>query len=367
MSNWNIKELSSDPGYRVIKTDGTIHDILYEGETFQGKPSDIFAYLGVPETDHGPVPGMVCVHGGGGKAFRQWVKMWVDRGYAAIAMDLGGRGEGGTRLPNGGPEQDDQSKFNTRVVWQDLWTYHAVAAVIRANTILRGLPSVDSARIGITGISWGGYVTCIAAGVDTRFACAIPVYGCGFLQQGSADEWMKVFASMTVAERQVWHDRCDPSVYLGNAALPMLFVTGTNDFAYPLDILERTCALPVGSVTRCVRVEMPHGHEPGWTPKEISIFADQHLAKGTPLPEMGACQYARGSLKARVTSAVPLRNAHLAYTTIKTKWQDRKWHTVPTSFSEGVVEASVPETVSACFLAIEDERGALVSSPCLIL
>ncbi len=365
MNNWNIKDLSGDVKYRVLWTDGGVQALRYENEPFFGKPTEVFAYMGMPKTDHGPVPGMVCVHGGGGKAFRHWVEMWLERGYAAIAMDLGGRDDNGNRLANAGPEQDYTAKFSTALPWQDLWTYHAVAAVVRANSILRNLPSVDSGRIGITGISWGGYVTCIAAGVDTRFSCAIPVYGCGFLQRDSAEEWMRIFAAMTDPQRRVWHDRCDPSVYLGNVAIPMLFVSGTNDFAYHLDILEMSCALPAGEVTRCIRVGMAHSHEAGWAPKEIGIFADQHLANGISLPTIGACEYARDSLKAGFTSSSPVRNGYLVYTTCRSSWQERKWQTAVATLSDGVVEAALPEEVSACFLAIEDDRGAYVSSPYL--
>ena len=33
-------------------------------------------------------PAVICVHGGGGTAFPAWVQAWVDRGYAAIALDM---------------------------------------------------------------------------------------------------------------------------------------------------------------------------------------------------------------------------------------------------------------------------------------
>ena len=36
------------------------------------------------------MPGIVLVHGGGGVPFASWVKMWNDRGYAAIAMSVTG-------------------------------------------------------------------------------------------------------------------------------------------------------------------------------------------------------------------------------------------------------------------------------------
>ena len=92
------------------------------------------------------------------------------------------------RLPDGGPEQDDEHKFRNFAESEanQMWTYHAVAAVVRGHSLLASRPEVDSSRIGITGISWGGYLTCIVAGIDDRLKVAVPVYGCGFLHEDSA-------------------------------------------------------------------------------------------------------------------------------------------------------------------------------------
>src|SRR5439155_22684356 len=114
-----------------------------------------------------------------------------------------------------------------------MWTYHAVAAVMRGHSLLRSLPNVDPERVGVTGISWGGYLTCIVAGVDNRFKAAVPVYGCGFLHENSV--WLDRFAKMTPEQRKRWTTLWDPSVYLPAVTMPILFVNGTNDFAYPLD------------------------------------------------------------------------------------------------------------------------------------
>ncbi len=56
-------------------------------------------------------PAVVLVHGGGGKAFEEWARLWAERGYAAIAMDLGGCGPDRKPLPDGGPNQSDTVKF----------------------------------------------------------------------------------------------------------------------------------------------------------------------------------------------------------------------------------------------------------------
>jgi hypothetical protein len=137
MGHWDTRKLFSEDKYRQISKEGNIQSISFQNEPYLGKPTEVFAWLGIPESPAKRVPGMVLIHGGGGKAFRQWVEMWVRRGYAAIAMDLSGRDAEGNRLPDGGPEQDHPAKFSTTAKWEDLWTYHAMAAVIRSNSILR--------------------------------------------------------------------------------------------------------------------------------------------------------------------------------------------------------------------------------------
>ena len=83
----------------------------------------------------------------------------------------------------------------------DQWTYHAVADVILAHSLVLSFPEVDPNRTALTGISWGGYLTCIVAGLDDRFKAAVPVYGCGFLDENSV--WLGRFAKMSPANREV--------------------------------------------------------------------------------------------------------------------------------------------------------------------
>lgn len=182
---WNLTQLKQVPAAEFGPSDGLVRPVYYTGEPLQGKPTRVFAWYAQPE-GNGPFPGIVLVHGGGGKAFRDWALHWAQRGYAAIAMDLAGNGPDG-RLPDGGPDQSDENKFRPfeGSGAQDMWSYHAVAAVIRGHSLLAAQPSVDAKRIGITGISWGGYLTCLVAALDDRLKAAVPVYGCGFLADNS--------------------------------------------------------------------------------------------------------------------------------------------------------------------------------------
>ena len=367
---WDIKALSAAP--RIFDasghSDNDVKAIFYEGLPWKGKPTRVFAYYGIPKTDgKAKVPAMVLVHGGGGSAFIPWVRLWVSRGYAAIAMDTCGCISGGgynnhKRHEDGGPsgwggfDQIDQPI-------EDQWTYHAVADVILAHSLIRTFPEVDADRIGLTGISWGGYLTCIVAGVDSRFKFAVPVYGCGFLGDNSV--WSGDFGKMGSEKARKWLQLWDPSAYLSFARMPLLWVTGSNDFAYPMDSLQKSYRLALGSHTLCVRLRMPHGHGgPGENPQEILAMAESVFRKGEPLARI--IKSGRDDRNAWVfaESTAPIQNAELNFTTDAGKWQDRKWQSMPAAWdaTTGKASATLPEATSVYYFNLTDNRDLVISS-----
>lgn len=370
---WNLDDLRKAPKVEWLDKDGKLRRLLYESEPYQGKPTRVFAYYAEPDKIDGKLPAMVLVHGGGGTAFSEWAQLWAKRGYVAIAMDLAGHGEERKRLPDGGPNQDDVSRFGKHDV-KDVWSYHAVAAVIRGHSLLRSLPSVDPDRIGVTGISWGGYLTCIVAGLDDRFKVAVPVYGCGFIHENSA--WIPTFNKMPDDWRRTWVENFDPSVYVGQAKMPMLFVNGTNDFAYPLDSYQKTYRL-VKNRNLCVTVNMPHSHPAGWAPKEIGLFADQHLKKGKALfrfddPD-ARIEQKDGEVRVAIIQTHDIKSVSLHSTTdTKGPWQKRKWESRPFKVMVGnatdFFQADLPkERPLVYFMTATDDRGAVVSTEHVIL
>ena len=107
---WDMAALKQAPLVEWGARTGLVQEVFYQGEPFHGKPTRVFAYVGRPSTGTGPYPAMVLVHGGGGKAFREWAEHWAKRGYVVLAMDTAGCGPNGP-LPDGGPGQDDTGKF----------------------------------------------------------------------------------------------------------------------------------------------------------------------------------------------------------------------------------------------------------------
>ncbi len=385
---WDLASLSEPPAVAWLDDTAPVRSLLYAGEPFQGRATRVFAYYATPAsiggaepgaaaTGGGPWPGIVLVHGGGGTAFAEWVTLWARRGYAAIAMDLAGsrpdpaaaKKHAATRLPDGGPGQAHPDKFDTIATPDvtDDWPYHAVANVIRAHSLLRSVPGVDPDRTALTGISWGGYTTCIVASLDDRFRAAVPVYGCGHLRDNSC--WLGEFDRIGADHAARWAERYDPARYLPACRVPIFFVNGTNDFAYPLDSFMKSHA-DVRHAAKNVRIEvdMPHGHEEGWAPPEIAAFIDAAV-RGTPgLPVLATPTLADEAARCRVTAGGPVAQATLVFTTAPGPINKLVWQTVPAEVhAEGPLVAPQPPTdVRAFFFTATTPAGLVVSSPAVI-
>lgn len=374
-SLWDLKRLDQPPTVEPADSYGAkgVHSVFYAGEPWRGKPTKVFAYYGFPEgaSASSRVPGVVCVHGGSGTAFAEWVKIWNKHGFAAIAMDTNGAV----------PESINENPDNYRHQWagprrygftdakeapRDQWPYHAVADVILANSLLRSFPEVDSVNVGLTGISWGGYLTSLTAGIDSRFKFAIPVYGCGFLDDGST--WAGMIGDYG---HDRWMSLWDPSSYLGNANMATLWINGTNDKHYHLGPFQRTYRLPKGPHNLSIRVRMDHGHGSGWSPPEIYAFADAVVGKGSPL--VSVSKQGRDGNKAWIEFQAPrdvrIESAELIYTTDTGEWVERDWKSTAAQFELQSRRADVelPADTAAYYFNVHDSRGLLISSEHAVL
>ena len=364
---WDLQHLFASPKYQWLDNAGPVHSLKYEGENYHGKATSVFAYYASPKTvgsktDDKKYPAIVLVHGGGGKAFSEWALLWAKRGYVAIAMDLAGRGVDAKKMIDGGPDQSHAAKFETiDGPVEDQWTYHAVANVIRGHSLLRNLSEVDVSKTAVTGISWGGYLTCIVAGLDDRFQVAMPVYGCGFLKDNSA--WTKSeFAKMTPTQVSKWHRLWDPSMYVGAAKMPVMFLNGTNDFAYPMDSYAKTCALVTSNKNYSIQLAMRHGHIFGFP--EFFAFIDQYCKGGVPMPTIVKPAITDGIVMTTVRTQTKLVSARLHYTTQPHALKkSREWVTTDLTIKDFQIRgAAPPKDATVWYLDLKDSRGLIISS-----
>ncbi|MEQ9409641.1 MAG: acetylxylan esterase [Fuerstiella sp.] len=382
---WDMQVLSQVPAMTWLDAESPIRSLTYEGESWQGRTTSVFAFYATPGTISGDksadrdLPAVVLVHGGGGTAFAEWVLLWAQRGYAAIAMDLSGRRPAApvfrqgqlvsslkserTRLTDGGPEQGHAEKFDSVGGDQsDDWPFHAVANVIRAHSLVRSFDEVDADRTAVTGISWGGYTTCIVASVDSRFKAAVPVYGCGFLYDGESVQ-RPLIDALPAARRAEWIRRYDPSSHLSRCQVPILFVNGTNDRHYPLRSYSRSYSLVPGPKQIRLEVNMRHSHQAGWEPQEIGLFIDSHLQKGTPLPVLKPPVVEQGRAQVAFESALPLKSTSLHFTTDDGPLLQRRWKTLPAEIEgQSIRTGRLPADVTLWMVSATDSRGAMTST-----
>lgn len=385
---WDIDRLQRDiPPMTWIQQDSPVHSLVYEGEVFESHTTDVFAFYASPTTLGNEqagqkYPGVVLVHGGGGTAFAEWAHLWAQRGYAAIAMDLSGmqppdpkfdaqtgapighQVDSGlrTRLERGGPMQGHAEKFNSiGGDASDDWPMHAVANVMRAHTLLRSFPEVDADHTAVTGISWGGYTTCLVASLDDRFQAAVPVYGCGFLHEGESVQ--KPSIDGLGERRDEWVRQYDPSSWLNRCRVPILFVNGTNDVHYCLDSSMKSYSIVPGKKSLCVTVNMPHSHTAGWAREEIGLFIDSLCAHETPLPSLETPEIGSDRVSLKFKSQTELKSAELHYTTDRGLRYGRGWESTAATIGESTITAPrPPANANTWFITVTDERDATVST-----
>ena len=385
---WSLDNLKTAPAMKWLDDASPIRSLTYENEKFEGHTTDVFAFYATPGTISGDtskdknLPAVVLIHGGGGTAFAQWTWLWAKRGYAAIAMDLGGqrppapkfnpttgdlvsgfsRPGDRIRLERGGPAAGRVQKFaNVGGDSTDDWQHHSVPAVIRAHSLIRSFKGVDADRTAVTGISWGGYMTCIVASVDHRFKAAVPVYGCGFLYDGESVQRPAIDA-LSPEQRTEWISKYDPSAWLPECRVPILFVNGTNDIHYPLVSYSRSYGLVKSQKQVRIKVKMRHSHQAGWEPNEIGRFIDHYLLGEKSLPQLGNPASNDGMASVEVMTEVGLESAQFHYTTGTNRLAERNWSSIPATIKGVVLSAKVPKEATIWMFSATDSQGGMVST-----
>ncbi|MFI4910091.1 MAG: prolyl oligopeptidase family serine peptidase [Sedimentisphaeraceae bacterium JB056] len=368
---WDGEDLYSAPDIITAKDwdANGVEAVFYSALPYKGKQTKVFAYLGFPEnaSSDSPVPAVVCVPGGGGTAFDEWVRIWNKRGYAAIALDIEGTLPEG-KYPNrpthpySGPDRKNVFEDIDLPV-KDQWMYHAVADVVLANSLMRSFPQVDSDNVGLTGVSWGGVITGIVMGVDERFKYAVPVYGCGFLYE--SDNYFGQSYKMMGNERA---EKCkkywDPATYLHKSEIPSLWVNGTNDAHFYLDIYNKSYRATSGNRTICIKLNIGHSHQVAWRTEEVYAFADS-VVKGLPrLTKVLDCGRDNRDVWCDFESTNKIVLAELLYCKDVNDLGNAEWEKKEANINyvNQKIECVLPKNVEGYFFNLTDSRGLIVSS-----
>ncbi len=247
---------------------GVYRHVRYLIGTFKGKPARMSAFYGFPEGTKSRLPAVMHMHGGGQRAFLEEVKTYVDRGYAALSVNWGGREMEGAQP--GEPTTDwgavDPTQQNVPGYFNLLpgdkflvdhkspkncnW-YLLTLGCRRGLTFLEAQPEVDEQRLGIYGHSMGGNLTMYVAGTDSRVKVAAPsVGGQGWREEphallGGISQTREVKGDAGLFTRTLGFEHYAPLI-----RCPVLHLSATNDFHGWMDDVYRTNALIKGQPLR---------------------------------------------------------------------------------------------------------------------
>jgi dienelactone hydrolase len=340
---WNLDELYRVPitfsaeKYSAYQVPG-VNALLYESVPFLGKPTKVFAYYSLPS---GPVPpggwpAVVLVHGGGGTAFADFVKIWNSWGYAAISMDLYGN------LPHLSVKWEERphldggwtmgENFTNR---DESWQYHSIAQIVLAHSLIRSLPGVNPEKTGVVGASWGGVHASIAAAIDSRFKFGVIIYSSVFETSEAKMRW--------------W----DPGRFIASIRIPTLWVKGTTDIHFTNQNWQYSVNICGNSPVSSLVVGLKHG-EKGQIYSINRRFADHVVKDGEPLPAIGKTECHGKLVSASVNAARPILKAELCYTCDTGPDPRQIWKTLPALFKDGKVSAELPDGVTFYFLNVFD-------------
>ena len=341
---------------------GTLKPFFFEGLSYQGKPTHVFAWLGLPAERTGKVPGVVLVHGGGGTAFKEWVQKWNEQGFAAISIAVEGQTD--ERIPDAPPGAQWKRHAaagpartgvygDSAAPLTDQWMYHAVADVVLAHSLLRSLPEVDATHVGVCGISWGGIITSTVVGIDARFAFGIPIYGCGALDR-AAENYVRALRDNRLY-REVW----EPLLRLPHATMPLLWLTGPRDAHFPLDVQQASYRAAPGPRLVSVPFDLKHSHPAGWNPPDSYAFAKSVVETGRPWARELAHENRDGVARVEFDVTRTVRRAALIFK------RDADWEKLPakleTASGRAIASAAVPAGTSTYYFNL-DADGLTLSS-----
>lgn len=376
---------------------GYVRELYFDSVPYRGRPTRVFARYARPD-GKGPFPAMILIHGGGGTAFPDWAEHWARRGYAALVFDLKGCGPDGQRMADGAANLEDNTIFGApsdapdgpdakefgfislaplrpaapadttpdarlKRDPRDIWGYQAISAIVRGHALLESFPEIDKDRIGATGISWGGYLSSIIAGVDPKLKVVVPVFGCGFFHEHGAWESL-LNQKMTKKNMQKWVALYDPSSHTKNARCAMMFTNGVNDSHFPMNTMKKSALQCQGPVTMCVILRIVHQHR--WDIREVEPYVDSVIDYGTPFLQVGRIRRDGQTVSTTYSGPVDARRASLAYTCDSGPWRPRVWDTIPAGLDPKTrtISAELPKDkrVTAYFLMLTDERNFTIST-----
>jgi cephalosporin-C deacetylase-like acetyl esterase len=376
----------------------TIRKLIFHSrdvQTINGiTASDIFAAIVRPNKP-GRYPGLLILHGGGGFAEVDRAVKWAAQGYIVLVLDEPGIAFPEKALLSEGHWKNypyGQHRFTANPDITTSTVFDGVLSAIQGLYLLRDQTDVNKDRIGVVGISWGGYLTTMITGIASRYIHAsFSVFGSGFYDYGSS--FLRELNAMPESEKELWLQYLDAGRRIEKVKTPFFIAAAADDnFFYPPAVMATLDAMkgpvnhlfapnanhkipvPGGSITKST-------NRPGWLEMELTWFNYYLKGIGEPFPRIDKATQIeperdvinhsssdKNSLHIRfaVKSSYPITEAKVFYSAKITDWTKRNWLSVDAvKADDGSYYAILPPEAGNnidWFASVSDSRPVTVSS-----
>jgi dienelactone hydrolase len=333
-----------------------IREVTFETEPATGTTLALFGVIVTPQraSSDRRLPALVLIGDREAGAPEEGAREWAARGYAALALDLPGKGNGREKARSTGPDWTDAALVNSMPSANPL--HASVAATIAAVNVLAAQPEVDARRIGIVGEGWGGLVAALAGAVDDRPHALVLARTAGALARGALATALDKLAPR---EREAWARAYDPDSYAKADPPPTLFVQ-------PLAATEPSLAAVTATFrnragTKSLAVIPPDAKEAAAA--TMAAWLGSRLLGEAPPPEIRSLQAEGDGALVKVTGKQPPRAVVVWYAAgdlAKAEWKSAAGEKV----GDGAWRCALPKPEEGkpltVFAALTDARGAIL-------
>lgn len=311
-------------------------DYYYTAGKGEAGENRVFCSVARPLGVEGKLPTLLVFHGGGGHADR-YLATSVARanpGCAVIAMDYNGQFR-----PAKGPVTIWRTAADPRTNLRQFDSsthYHALAvlAAQRGMDFLESFDWVDFDRLGLVGISYGGWIAFRTAAVDERVDLVVAMVSAGGVS-GTGSYTSRPERYLPKAEADKWREQMEPMAAAKAIKCPVFLRLATNDRFFWLSGAQRFLdALPNKSNRWLLRPNSDHGQGGPVLPETTGQWVRAVFAQdAASFPKVKSLEVSEGKVTWKTSSE--LDQGTLWWSPTSAASPSRYWVALPGESSDG--------------------------------
>ena len=198
-------------------------------------------------------PGILMLHGGAqdsSKTYTKYAYKMAAKGYAVIVPEIPGiANPANPGISSYSTGKWKSENYESRMLLSegdsvtDCVLYDAVIASLQSFHILQdgkvfGDLKIDTDNLGISGLSWGGYMTTMLSGLlGNQVRASLSLFGCGYYDYA---QWQTKLNALPEDVKNAWLENYDAGRQAKNITASIFFAAASNDAYFYPEAVKRT-------------------------------------------------------------------------------------------------------------------------------